>query len=132
VDRLPASVVEDAHTAIEAVLLEFAADHDPETLAQHAKALSAVLDQDGAYRDADAGPGERSHARVGATWRASTPVGQPRDFALSTMRPVAEAIADGDSELAGGSWIRCHQKVQTERRPSPTAPAPHSTWLTTG
>lgn len=64
VDRLPACVLDEAHPAVEAVLLDFAAEHDPETLARHAKAVSARLDQDGAYRDL-----ERSIRRRDVTLR---------------------------------------------------------------
>lgn len=53
VDRLPDCVLDEAHESVESVLLDFARDHDPETLARHAKAVSPALDQDGAYRDLD-------------------------------------------------------------------------------
>ena len=60
VDRLPACVLEEAHSAVEAVLLDFARAHDPETLARHATRVAAALDQDGALRDHEQAARQRS------------------------------------------------------------------------
>ena len=51
VDALPACVLEEAHSAVEEVLLDFAKSHDPQTLARHAKQVATALDQDGALAD---------------------------------------------------------------------------------
>ena len=54
VDRLPDCVLEEAHSAVETVLLDFARSHDPDTLARQATRIATALDQDGALRDARA------------------------------------------------------------------------------
>ncbi len=51
VDRLPACVLEEAHSAVEAVLLDLARQHDPATLERQATHIATALDQDGALRD---------------------------------------------------------------------------------
>ena len=43
VDRLPDCVLEEAHSAVEAVLLDFARTHDPDTLARHATRIATAL-----------------------------------------------------------------------------------------
>ena len=51
VDRLPACVLQEAHSAVESVLLDLARRHDPATLERQAKHIATALDQDGALRD---------------------------------------------------------------------------------
>ena len=51
VDRLPACVLQEAHSAVESVLLDLARQHDPATLERQAKHIATALDQDGALRD---------------------------------------------------------------------------------
>ena len=53
VDRLAPELVEDAPVAVETVLLDFAREHDPETLVRFAHDLRNRLDQDGQYSDLD-------------------------------------------------------------------------------
>ena len=58
VDRISDFVVDDAGPLFETNLIEFARDHDPETLGKYANGMKARVDQDGAYRDL-----ERAHRR---------------------------------------------------------------------
>jgi hypothetical protein len=51
VDKIDDLVADDAGPLFEANLIEFARDHDPETLAKYAHGMKAKLDQDGAYRE---------------------------------------------------------------------------------
>ncbi|HEY8300316.1 MAG TPA: DUF222 domain-containing protein, partial [Jatrophihabitans sp.] len=60
VDGLPDGVLEEAHSAVEQVLLDFAKAHDPETLARHATRVSTALDQNGALRDHERAARRRS------------------------------------------------------------------------
>jgi hypothetical protein len=60
VDALADCVLEEAHSAVEHVLLDFAEQHDPETLGRHAKTVSAALDQNGALRDHERAARRRS------------------------------------------------------------------------
>jgi len=53
VDAIDDFVVDDAGPLFEQNLIEFARDHDPETLGRHAHGMKHRLDQDGAYREAD-------------------------------------------------------------------------------
>ncbi len=50
----------EAHSAVEAVLLDFARTHDPDTLARHATRIATALDQDGALRDHERAARHRS------------------------------------------------------------------------
>ena len=58
VDKIDDFVADEAGPLFEANLIEFARDHDPETLARYAHGMKARLDQDGAYREL-----ERAHRR---------------------------------------------------------------------
>jgi hypothetical protein len=51
VDKIDDLVADDAGPLFETNLIDFARDHDPETLAKYAHGMKAKLDQDGAYRD---------------------------------------------------------------------------------
>ena len=64
VDKISDLVVDDAGPLFEANLIEFATEHDPETLGKYAKGMYARVDQDGAYRDLD-----RAQQRRGLTLR---------------------------------------------------------------
>ena len=50
-----------------------------------------------------------------------TPVGHPRDLAVTALRLVIEAVADGDTALAGSILERCSPSRRTT--PSPPSPA---------
>ena len=58
VDKIDDLVADDAGPLFETNLIDFARDHDPETLGRYAHGMKAKLDQDGAYRDL-----ERAHRR---------------------------------------------------------------------
>jgi hypothetical protein len=58
VDKIDDLVADHAGPLFETNLIEFARDHDPETLGRYAHGMKAKLDQDGAYRDL-----ERAHRR---------------------------------------------------------------------
>jgi hypothetical protein len=58
VDKIDDLVADDAGPLFEANLIDFARDHDPQTLARYATGMKARVDQDGAYRDL-----ERAHRR---------------------------------------------------------------------
>ena len=75
VDRLPDCVLDEAHPAVESVLLDFARSHDPDTLARHATRIVTALDQDGALRDAEHAARRRTAdlTRGSRTGRASSP-----------------------------------------------------------
>ncbi len=49
--RLPACVLEQAHSSVERVLLDVARSHDADATARHATQIFMALDQDGALRD---------------------------------------------------------------------------------
>ena len=53
VDKISDLVVDEAGPLFETHLIDFARDHDPETLARYAHGLRARVDQDGALRDLD-------------------------------------------------------------------------------
>ena len=98
------------------VLLDFAREHDPDTLARHAHGMSATFDQDGTFRDLE---------------RAA----QRREFTLHRR-------ADGSGTVTGELTSECAELVATMldtlAKPTPdaeTAPgicAPRRTGATTG
>jgi hypothetical protein len=79
VDAISDFVVDEAGPLFETSLIDFARDHDPETLGKYAHGLKIRLDQDGAYRDL-----ERAQRRRGITPRRRPDGSGPAEVELTS------------------------------------------------
>ena len=99
VDTIDDLVADDAGPLFETHLLEFAGEHDPETLGKYAHTMRIKLDQDGAYHDL-----QRAHRR--------------REVTLQ-RRPDGSGTLSGELTCEAAEYLHTIFDVLAKPRPTP-------------